>query len=145
MCSSLGSQRNRSSPFSVGGDSRKWLRAMFLEKNRLCQTKLLNKGRGENYWCWLIPVKFSSFCCLMNMTAGLTVVYSDMWAAACFPSILGVHMRKGEYDSPLNAIRGPHSMPILGVTSSMRVYFHKKCGPKLTIGWGSKARKCSKE
>lgn len=55
-----------------------------------------------------------------------------MWAAACFPYILRVHTRKGEYVSLLNAIRGPHRMSgdpkrnlsILGVTASLRVYFH---------------------
>lgn len=54
-----------------------------------------------------------------------------MWAAACFPSILGVHLRKSEYVSLLNAVRRPHSVPgdpkgnlsILVVTSSIRVYF----------------------
>lgn len=55
-----------------------------------------------------------------------------MWAAACFPSILGVHLRKSEYVSLLNVVRRPHSVPgdprgnlsILVVTSSIRVYFH---------------------
>lgn len=134
--SSLGSESNRSSRFPPGGDSRKWLRAVFLEKDGLCQTKLLNKGReGETIGgvlsLWNSHHSASRRTLLRCVNSGLKG-YTDMWAAACFPSILGVHTRKGEYVSLLNAIRGPHSMPgdpkrnlsILGVTASMRVYFH---------------------
>lgn len=75
-----------------------------------------------------MPLKKHVLCCINSGLKG----YIDMWAAACLPYILGVHMRKGEYVSLLSAIRGPHSMPrdprrklsILGVTASMRVYFH---------------------
>lgn len=53
-----------------GGDSRKWVKAMFLEKGGLCQTKLLNKGRGGggSISSVFIPVKFPSFCLQTNMT-----------------------------------------------------------------------------
>lgn len=37
-------------------------------------------------------------CCINSGLKG----YTDMWAAACFPSILGVHRRKGEYVSLLS-------------------------------------------
>lgn len=43
----LGSESNRSSGVPPGGDSRKWLRAVFPEKESLCQTKLLHKGTGK--------------------------------------------------------------------------------------------------
>lgn len=120
-----------------GGDSRKWVKAMFLEKGGLCQTKLLNKRRGGEGQSAAFLSLWNShhsasrrtwLCCTNSSLRG----YVDMWAEACFPSILGVHRRKGEYVSLLNAIRGPHSMSgdprrnlsILGVTASMRVYFH---------------------
>lgn len=90
--------------------------------------------RGNDHPGCLIPVKFPSFCLLTNLTALHKQCfrgYTNMWAAACFPSILGVHLRKSEYVSLLNAVRRPHSVPgdprgnlsILVVTSSIRVYF----------------------